>query len=71
MVFVNSMSDLFHKEIPVAYIARVFDTIERADRHTAAVLAVHFRECFVWCGAVDLDPPVVFEIFDREFRVFL
>ncbi len=27
MIFVNSMSDLFHKEIPKAHIAAVFDTM--------------------------------------------
>src|SRR3954469_8958278 len=30
MIFVNSMSDLFHKEIPRGFIERVFDTMERA-----------------------------------------
>src|SRR4051795_1302224 len=38
MVFVNSMSDLFHKEIPQAHIAAVFDTMERANWHTYQVL---------------------------------
>ena len=38
MVFVNSMSDLFHKEIPQSHIAAVFDTMERADWHTYQVL---------------------------------
>jgi len=38
MVFVNSMSDLFHKEIPQAHIAAVFDTMERAHWHTYQVL---------------------------------
>lgn len=38
MIFVNSMSDLFHKEIPKSYIASVFDTMERADWHTYQVL---------------------------------
>jgi protein gp37 len=38
MVFVNSMSDLFHKEIPQAHISAVFDTMERADWHTYQVL---------------------------------
>jgi len=38
MIFVNSMSDLFHKEIPYAFIDRVFDTMERADWHTFQVL---------------------------------
>ena len=38
VIFVNSMSDLFHKEIPQEFIARVFDTMERADWHTFQVL---------------------------------
>ena len=38
MIFVNSMSDLFHKEIPLAFIDRVFDTMERAPWHTFQVL---------------------------------
>ena len=38
LIFVNSMSDLFHKDIPTEYIARVFDTMERADWHTYQVL---------------------------------
>ena len=37
-VFVNSMSDLFHKEVPWAFVDRVFDTMERADRHVFQVL---------------------------------
>src|SRR6266702_429171 len=31
MIFVNSMSDLFHKDIPRAHIAAVFDTMEKAE----------------------------------------
>ena len=38
MIFVNSMSDLFHKEIPKSHISRVFDTMEKADWHTYQVL---------------------------------
>ena len=38
MVFVNSMSDLFHKKVPKSYIASVFDTMERADWHVFQVL---------------------------------
>jgi protein gp37 len=38
MIFVNSMSDLFQKEIPAEFIARVFDTMERANWHTFQVL---------------------------------
>jgi len=38
MIFVDSMSDLFHEAVPLAFIRRVFRTIERTDRHTFQVL---------------------------------
>ena len=38
MIFVNSMSDLFHKEIARTFIDRVFDVMERADWHVFQVL---------------------------------
>lgn len=38
MIFVNSMSDLFHKSIPIAFIDQVFDTMENADWHIFQVL---------------------------------
>ena len=38
MIFVNSMSDLFHKDIPKVHIAAVFDTMEKADWHIYQVL---------------------------------
>ena len=37
-VFVNSMSDLFHKDIPDTFILSVFRTMERADWHDFQVL---------------------------------
>src|SRR5947209_3409919 len=37
-VFVNSMSDLYHKDVPLEFILRVFDVMRRADRHTFKVL---------------------------------
>ena len=38
VVFVNSMSDLFHDDIPLAYIQRVFATMRDCPRHTFQVL---------------------------------
>lgn len=38
MIFVNSMSDLFHKDIPRAYVDQVFDAMEQADWHVYQVL---------------------------------
>lgn len=37
-IFVNSMSDLFHKQIPKEFVGRVFDTMEKANWHTYQVL---------------------------------
>ncbi len=37
-IFVNSMSDLFHKEVPRPFTDSVFDTMEAADWHTYQVL---------------------------------
>ena len=38
MIFVNSMSDLFHKKVPHEFIDRVFDTMEAADWHIFQLL---------------------------------
>lgn len=37
-VFVNSMSDLFHKDVPASYIKQVFDVMRRAHWHQYQVL---------------------------------
>ena len=37
-IFVNSMSDLFHEEIPESFIADVFETMQLAHRHTFQIL---------------------------------
>ncbi len=38
MIFVNSMSDLFHADIPLDFIRKVFKTMERAHWHQFQVL---------------------------------
>ncbi|OGO04203.1 MAG: hypothetical protein A2Y73_03540 [Chloroflexi bacterium RBG_13_56_8] len=38
MIFVNSMSDLFHEDVPLEYIKRVFYTMRQASWHTFQVL---------------------------------
>ncbi len=38
MIFVNSMSDLFHDEVPESYISRVATTMQLAQWHTYQVL---------------------------------
>lgn len=38
VIFVNSMSDLFHKDIPESYLDRIWDVMEAADWHVFQVL---------------------------------
>src|SRR5437016_3936486 len=38
IIFVNSMSDLFHDAVPLAFIQRVFATMEQCPQHTFQVL---------------------------------
>jgi len=37
-IFVNSMSDIFHKDIPFDFIAKVFDVMRKASHHRFQVL---------------------------------
>jgi len=38
LIFVNSMSDLFHEDVPLDFILRVFDTMHKAKQHHFQVL---------------------------------
>jgi protein gp37 len=38
VIFVNSMSDLFHEEVPVDFIQRTFEVMRKADWHVFQVL---------------------------------
>ncbi len=66
-IFVNSMSDLFHEQIPESYIQQVFDVMVRADWHVFQVLTKRPRRMAelskllpwpenIWAGtSVELD----------------
>ena len=43
IVFVNSMSDLFHEDVPLDFIRRVFDVMRQADWHLFQVLTKRSR----------------------------
>lgn len=64
-VFVNSMSDLFHPDVPVEYIARVFDVMEKAKQHTFQVLTKRADRMAEFVGVIgsfagkDTTPPNV------------
>jgi protein gp37 len=47
--FVNSMSDLFHDRVPFEFIARVFEVIHQARRHTFQVLTKRADRMAAFC----------------------
>lgn len=48
-IFVNSMSDLFHKDVPDEFIGHVFDVMLRASWHTFQVLTKRPERMAEWC----------------------
>ncbi|HEX8342850.1 MAG TPA: phage Gp37/Gp68 family protein [Tepidisphaeraceae bacterium] len=57
-IFVNSMSDLFHPDVPLDYIQRVFAVMNKCPQHTFQVLtkrpevAAAFSEDLDWTGNI-------------------
>ena len=51
MIFVNSMSDLFHEDVPDDFIAKVFDVMGRAERHIFQVLTKRSERMLAWTRA--------------------
>lgn len=47
-IFVNSMSDLFHEEVPDEYIEKVFDVMIRAHQHIFQVLTKRSGRMMEW-----------------------
>jgi protein gp37 len=45
MVFVNSMSDLFHEHVPAEFVRRVFGVMQAANWHTFQVLTKRPERC--------------------------
>lgn len=58
MIFVNSMSDLFHEKVPIDFIRRVFHTMERASWHTFQVLTKRAKRLAELAPALDWPPNV-------------
>ena len=48
MVFVNSMSDLFHKQVPYDYIFKVFGEMQMLPQHTFQVLTKRPGRAAAW-----------------------
>ena len=60
MIFVNSMSDLFHKKVPKYYVDKIFDTMEAANWHIfqiltkrSSILLKYLRNRYLGSGLID------------------
>lgn len=59
-VFVNSMSDLFHEDVPDQFLHDVYAVMEQARQHTFQVLtkrAARMRDYLAWRYGPDADTP--------------
>jgi protein gp37 len=55
-IFVNSMSDLFHHDVPLGYIRRVFDTMSQAHWHQFQVLTKRSGRLLALTDKLDWPP---------------
>jgi len=46
IIFVNSMSDLFHEEIPLEFIQEVFSVMSANNRHTFELVGKCLDGCY-------------------------
>lgn len=76
-IFVNSMSDLFHEDIPLSYIHKVFSVMAKASQHTFQVLtkrSERLRELSsrlswkenIWMGVTVEHPDLLFRMEDLK-----
>jgi protein gp37 len=62
LVFVNSMSDLYHRDVPLWFIGEVYAVMEQASQHTFQILTKRPQR------AAGIHPGLLFEEPDGEWR---
>lgn len=53
-IFVCSMSDLFHEDVPNDFLDRIFDVMEDCERHTFQVLTKRPKRLHSWLAGSDV-----------------
>jgi protein gp37 len=53
MVFVNSMSDLFHERVPLEFVQRVFGVMNRCPQHVFQILTKRPERAAAWSAMLD------------------
>lgn len=58
LIFVNSMSDLFHEDVPVDFIQKIFDVMRRASWHNFQILTKRSERLLKLSVDIDWPPNV-------------
>lgn len=58
VIFVNSMSDMFHHDVPLAFIQRIFSVMQRADWHVFQILTKRAERLAALAPSLDWAPNV-------------
>lgn len=73
LIFVNSMSDLFHKNVPVAFIQRIFAVMRQAHWHQFQILTKRSERVADCSSRIDWPPNVWMGVSvenqDHTFRI--
>lgn len=69
VVFVNSMSDLFHKDVPLTYIKRVFKVMNDNSQHTFQVLTKRADVLFKYHKELNWTPNIWMGVSVEDDRV--
>lgn len=73
LIFVNSMSDLFHNDVPLDFILAVFDTMRQTPQHTYQILTKRAERLSGVATKIDWPPNVWMgvsvESVEYQFRI--
>jgi protein gp37 len=69
IIFVNSMSDLFHDQVPLDFIHRVFATMRACPQHTFQILTKRSERLLALAPKIDWPPNVWVGVSVEDSRV--
>ncbi|HXY60073.1 MAG TPA: phage Gp37/Gp68 family protein [Chthoniobacterales bacterium] len=70
LIFVNSMSDLFHEEVPLEFIQRLFATMRDCSQHTFQILTKRSERLRKLASQIDWPANVWMGVSVEDSRVF-
>src|SRR5207253_11457796 len=69
LIFVNSMSDLFHEQVPLNFIQRVFSTMRECSQHTFQILTKRSARLARLASKLEWPPNVWMSVSVEDARV--